>query len=80
MFKDVCEHIQGCECRLRKLTSNPFKKGPAEHIVVTERWHTIAIDWLEVGRRGKYGSNKVVSIVDLCTRYSLAIPTTDKFS
>ena len=78
MFKDVCEHIQGCECRLRKLRSNPFNEGPTEHIVVTERWHTIAIDWLEVGRRGKYGSTKVLTIVDLCTRYSLAIPATDK--
>jgi putative transposase len=78
MYRDVCTHIQGCECRKRKLTSNSFKNLKGEHIVVRERWHTLAIDWLYVGRRGKYGSFYVLSIVDLFTRFSLGIPAVSK--
>ena len=78
MFKDVCEHIQGCECRLKKLSSNKFNNNKNDHIVVSERWHTLAMDWLYVGRRGKYGSTYVLTVVDLFTRYSLAIPAANK--
>jgi hypothetical protein len=64
MNKDVCK---------QKLTSNSFKNLKGDHIVVEERWHTLAINWLYVSRRGKYGSVYVLSIVDLFTRFSLGI-------
>jgi hypothetical protein len=78
MYKDVCEHIKSCTCRKNKLSSNKFKNLKGEHIVVPNRWHTLAIDWLDIGRRGKYGSTKVLTIVDLFSRFSLGIPANDK--
>lgn len=78
MFKDVCEHIASCSCRMSKLRANKWNDFVGDHITVTERWHTLACDWLYTGRRGKYNSHYVLTIVDLCTRYSVAIPTPDK--
>ena len=79
MFKDVCLHIQSCStCRKGKNKANNFNSDSQDHIVATERWHTLACDWLYVGHRGRRGGRYVLSVVDLCTRYSIAIPTSDK--
>lgn len=49
MFNDVCEHLKSCEhCKLNKLSANRFHSNNKDHIVVTERWHTVAIDWLYI--------------------------------
>src|SRR5215510_2177923 len=49
-----------------------------DHIVVTDRWHTLACDWLYIGLRGSRGSVYALTVVDLCTRYFIAISTIDK--
>src|SRR5271168_3694728 len=65
-------------CRVSKLRANKWNDYPHEYIHVTERWHTIACDWLYIGKRGKYGSQYCFTLVDLCTKYSIAIPTKNK--
>jgi transposase InsO family protein len=78
MFKDVCLHVGSCKCRYKKQQANVYKELRGQHIVVNERWHTLAIDWLKIGRRGRRGCEYALTIVDLCTRFSIAIPTTGK--
>ena len=74
MFQTVATRLAKCPCRLKKLQANQVSKVQ-DNIVCKNIWEQIAIDWLYIGKKGSKGHMYALTIVDLFSRYSIAIPT-----
>ena len=78
MMKSIVTHVSSCSCRHDKPGAAKYNNFNKDHIVCTKRWQTIAIDWLDIGKTGKYGNTTVLTVIDLFTRFAIAIPSKGK--
>jgi hypothetical protein len=75
LSSDVGRWIGAClACRKRK-TPRPLSAGsPGAVSIATRPWETIAIDIVSAGVTSKGNYAKILTVIDLFTRYVLAIP------
>ena len=77
IVKDVTAYCKSCPCMLKKYNSQNAQTE-TRHIFANKKWDKVAIDWVEIGRQGKYGNNKCLTIIDLFDRFVIAFPAKDK--
>ena len=75
MSRDVGRWIAAClACRKRK-TPRPLSAGhPGTVSTATRPWETVSIDVVSVGVTSKGNYTKILTILDLFTRYVMAVP------
>ena len=75
MRHDVTRWVAAClACRRRK-TPRPMNAGePGEVSVATRPWQVVAVDIVSASVKSAGGHTKILTILDLFTRYVIAIP------
>lgn len=75
MRRDVARWVAAClTCRRRK-TPRPMNAGePGEVSIATRPWQVVAIDIVSASVKAASGCTKILTILDLFTRYVVAVP------
>ena len=75
MSKDVRRWVQSClACRRRKTPRNLHAGVPGAVSVATRPWQTVAIDVVSASTKSAEGYTKILTVMDLFSRYVMAIP------
>lgn len=75
MSKDVGRWVQACLACKRRKTPRPMNAGnPGAVSVATRPWETVSIDIVSAACTSQGGHTKILTAIDLFTRYVIAVP------
>lgn len=75
MKTDVMRWIRSClVCAKRKTPRNMHAGEPGQVSIATKPWEIISIDTVTASKTAKSGHSKILTIMDLFTRWTIAVP------